>query len=268
MKRTNCLQSKMSEGRASGRVTSGETGRGFTSQPVIERSTENATLRPRVWISESGVTPPRLEGILSESKVKTFLKEYADYKQDVERESGDGIARRACGILEVSTRAARNSVSLIFFEGEELSEERMLEGLMKLARVQESEIQNPRRVEADFKRILTMDPSLPIVDRVTEVLCKLEDYVIESCLERFKPQGKWDESVGRVVGEFMVKGIRPNAFQQRVRSELRFKRNSERPEVIKQAMLKAALEVRDEEFHRRLDEGLGRAEKPGRRKAQ
>ena len=76
-----------------------------------------------------------------------------------------------------------------------------------------------------------MDPSLPIVDRVTEVLCKLEDYVIESCLERFKNQGKWDESVGRVVGEFMVKGIRPNALQKRVRSELRFKRNSERPEV-------------------------------------
>ena len=126
VKGTNCLQSKMSEGRASGRVASGETGRGSTSQPVIERSTENATLRPRVWISESGVTPPRLEGILSESKVKTFLKEYADYKQDAERESGDGIARRARGILEISARAARNSVSSILFEGEELSEDACL----------------------------------------------------------------------------------------------------------------------------------------------
>ena len=141
-------------------------------------------------------------------------------------------------------------MSSIFFEGEELSEERMLEGLMKIARVQESEIQNPRRVEADFKRILTMDPNLPIVDLVTEVLCKLEDYVIESCLERFKPQGKWDESVGRVVGEFMVKGIRPNAFQQRVRSELKFKKTSERPEVIQQAMLRIAEEIRGGQFHR------------------
>ena len=73
--------------------------------------------------------------------MKTFPKEYADYKQGVERESGDGIARRACGIFEISTRAARNSVSAIFYEGEELSEERMPEGLKKLAGVEAGEVQ-------------------------------------------------------------------------------------------------------------------------------
>ena len=91
----------MSEGTTSGRGASGKTGRRSTSQPVIEGATESATPRPRVWVSESGVTPPRLEGILSEGKVRTFLKEYADYKQDVERESGDDRGRRACGIFEV-----------------------------------------------------------------------------------------------------------------------------------------------------------------------
>ena len=74
----------MSEGTASGSRASGQTRQRSTSQPVIEGATENATHRPRVWISESGVTPPRLEGILSEGKMKTFLEEYADYKQDAD----------------------------------------------------------------------------------------------------------------------------------------------------------------------------------------
>ena len=107
--------------------------------------------------------------------------------------------------LEVTNRTSQNTVSTLYYQGEALSEERMMQGLRKLARIEKEETKNPRRIENDFKRILTMDSSLRVMDRITEVPCNPEEYLDENLLrERYKPSGRWSNAIGRVGGEWMV----------------------------------------------------------------
>ena len=102
-----------------------------------------------------------------------------------------------------------------------------------------------------------MEPGLHIIDRCTDSFFRLEQYLDDHQLRQtFKPEGKWGRRVGKVVSEWMVKGIRPNAFQGRVRSALKFEDDHESPDKVQRVILKIASEIRKEDRNRVLDSSL------------
>ena len=146
-------------------------------------------------------------------------------------------------------------IAALYFDNTcELTEEQVMEGLRKIGDVpEEGERIHLVQIDQDPRRILAMDPSLRVVDRVHAVMFALEKYMEERRLvNRFRPDGSWDKEIGRAVGGWMIKGIKPYSFHTRVKIALKCEKDSDKPEVIQRITLEVANEIKREQRNRAL----------------
>ena len=232
----------------------------------------------KVKVTVGGIRPPRLsQDSPKPDQIAAFCKAYNTHREQIEIANEDGGERTTACLRELVSKSVQAFVCYKWYRGKpraQLTDEELRVGLYRMAGIDGVVVQ-VKTFKNDMYRILKMDPTVPVRDRVQGVQQALISHITTQELEdTVMPGGVWRHGYGKIVVDAMVSGVAPEDFRRDVRDRVEFDRLENNPQAV-MALLDEMVKDRTliEEGMRRskyMSAGSGSATggNPGRQRGQ